>query len=246
MMRVDHLRSTGAWQVFPEFELMSVVAAAFLARAIETAVDRNGVASVVFSGGSTPGRTYELLAEYALPWERVHFFFSDERLVPREDPLNNYGLAYRTLFSTIVVPEGNLHPFPTEISPDKAVQGYEEEIREFFGMQGLEDPRFDLALLGMGRDGHTASLFPGRPSMGERDRLVVHEPNPNMEPLVERLTMTFAALNRAHEVLFIVSGKEKEQMVERIRREPEEAARTIPAAMVRPMDGNVTWLIARR
>jgi 6-phosphogluconolactonase len=244
-MQHDEHDSPVSWRTFPEFELMSVAAAAFIGRAIETAVDRNGGASVILSGGSTPGRSLEILSGYALPWERVHFFFSDERLVPREDPLNNYGLAQRTLFSKIVVPEGNLHPFPTGISPDRGVQTYEEEIRNFFGMQGLENPRFDLALLGMGRDGHTASLFPGRSSLGERDRLVLHEPKPNMEPLVERLTLTFAALNRAREVLFLVSGKEKVQMVERIRREPERAARTIPAAMVRPAGGTVTWLVSR-
>jgi 6-phosphogluconolactonase len=233
-------------RIYPDLEEMSRAAASDTARVIGRAAQTQGLVSLVLSGGTTPGRTHEMLSGYDLPWERVHLFFSDERMVDRGDPLSNYGLAHRTLLSRISVPGGNVHPFPTGISPDEAARSYEEEIQEFFARQGGKGAGFDLVLLGMGRDGHTASLFPGRPSLGERHRLVLHEPDPGQDPFVERLTMTLGALNRSREVFFLLSGTEKIRLYERISENPEAAALTLPAAMVRPKGGRITWFVSQR
>jgi 6-phosphogluconolactonase len=229
-------------RVFADMESMSEAASAYAASALVQAARGSSAVSLVLSGGTTPGRMLELLSTRDLPWGSIHVFFSDERMVPPDDERSNFGLARRSLLSRVPIPGGNVHPMPTHSKPEDAARSYEDEVRRFLDdqIQG----RFDLVFLGMGRDGHTASLFPGRPNLLEHGRFVVSEPEPGLDPRVGRLTMTMAALNRSREVVFLISGGEKLKLLERIRSHPRESARNIPAAMVLPWGGAVTWFVS--
>jgi 6-phosphogluconolactonase len=173
--------------------------------------------TVALTGGSTPPPVHERLAQVTYPWEAVQVFFGDERCVPPDHPDSNYGMAKRTLLDRV---KTNVHPM-YECDAD----AYERELRDVFG-EGT--PRFDLIFLGVGSDGHTASLFPGKPALDVTDRLVTYVPEPGMPPPHPRLTLTFPVLNAAKLVLFLVSGGEKRERVRQILDGGD-----IPAARVR-------------
>ncbi|MEJ5252907.1 MAG: 6-phosphogluconolactonase [Armatimonadota bacterium] len=195
--------------------------------------------TLALSGGSTPRALYALLAsEYRLriDWSRVHLFWGDERYVPHDHPASNYRMARETLIEPLGIPDTNVHPMPTdEPDPWRAALRYEEHLREFFG----EMPRFDLILLGMGADGHTASLFPGTAALAEWERWVAVGEAP-AEPRV-RLTLTLPVLNSAKRVYFLVAGKDKAQMVRKVLWENAP----LPAGMVKPEAGEVVWWLDR-
>jgi len=208
------------------------------------AVQERGRFLLAISGGSSPLPLYVAMAErgLGLPWEAVHIFFVDERLVPTGDRRSTFGSVAPLLFIPAPIPVDNIHPMPVTIRPaERAAAIYEEEIREVWGGNGLETPQLDLVLLGMGPDGHTASLFPHSQALEETDRLVVPVPPPTTaEPRVSRLTMTLPLVNAARKVLFLVAGQGKEQALTDVMFGLPDPAR--PASLVRPADG-AGWLL---
>jgi len=218
------------------------------ARFEQHATDRvaaNGRFSVALSGGSTPIALYRLLAEppfsRTIDWPHVHFFWGDERFVPADHPESNYRLARETLISRVPIPAENVHPMPTEGNdPEAAAARYQETLRRFFVLSEGEAPRFDLVLLGLGADGHTASLFPGSPVLSEDQRLVATTYVRKLDAW--RLTLTPSVLNSARHVLFLVCGSEKASALQQVLQGPYDPQR-FPAQLVRPPEGNVTWLV---
>jgi 6-phosphogluconolactonase len=170
-------------------------------------------------------------------WSRVHVFFGDERCVPPEDARSNYRMALETLLSTVPIPPQCVHRMRGELPPEIAAQDYEGELREFFGD---EPPSLDLILLGMGDNGHTASLFPGLTAVHEQQRWVVAEYV--AEVGMWRLTLTPVVLNLAREVLFLVAGAAKAAMLRRVLQGPYSPGE-LPAQVVRPRLGEVFWLV---
>ncbi|OLN27785.1 6-phosphogluconolactonase [Desulfovibrio sp. DV] len=213
-----------------------------LARAAHAA---RGRFTMALCGGSTPLPLYAAMAGQGLgiPFEHVLFFFGDERLVPVTDPENTFGVVTAALFAKAAVPAGNIHPMPVDIvPPDLAAAAYEAEMRATFAEPLGAVPRFDLILLGMGPDGHTASLFPGSPALGETTRLVAAVPPPvTAKPAVPRLTFTLPLLNAARQVLFLASARGKEAALEKALADVPDPA--VPASLVRPA-GDLTWLVA--
>ncbi|MBK8230931.1 MAG: 6-phosphogluconolactonase [Candidatus Eisenbacteria bacterium] len=230
-------------------EAIAREAAIEFARIAREAVIQHGFFTVALAGGSTPRRLYELIAERAqgragVPWESVHFFFGDERPVPPDHVDSNFNLANQALFSRIPVPAANLHRIHGEM-PDLevAAQLYETDLRGFFlarlALRGTL-PRFDLVLLGMGADGHTASLFPGGNAVWEQQRWCV---SGWVEKLHQhRVTLTPPVLNAADNVLFLVAGEEKAESLEEVILGENDPGR-LPAQIVRPKEGRIAWLI---
>lgn len=200
--------------------------------------------AVSLSGGSTPRRLYELLATPEIasrfPWSRVHWFWGDERFVPHDSRDSNYGMARDAFLSRVPVPAGNVHAIPTEgVSPDQAADSYEATLKRFYGADTLASgrPLFDVNLLGIGENGHTASLFPGQPALQETQRWVVAVIGAMPEP---RITLTYPALDSSRDLAFVVIGKKKMDVVARA----QAGDRTIPAGMVRPV-GRLHWFTDR-
>jgi 6-phosphogluconolactonase len=219
-------------------------------RAARTAIGAQGRFTVALSGGSTPKALYSLLAaNYAdFAWNRVFLFFGDERHVPPTDPESNYRMVQESLLTKITIPAENVFRVPGE-NPDAAAAAaeYEAQLRRFFelrsqvrpGDRGGEFPRFDLILLGMGPDGHTASLFPDSPALDEASRLVVA--NWVAKFNTHRITFSFPVLNHAAEVMFMASGADKADMVHQVL----EAKNTppLPSQRVQPSDGRLLWMV---
>lgn len=186
--------------------------------------------TLVLSGGSTPRPVYEALAKSLLKsgvqWQGTHVFFGDERMLPAGDPQRNETMARESLLDRIPLPEENVHPVPFTATPAESATRYEQEIGATFG----SPPTFDLVLLGMGPDGHTASLFPGSPALKEQKRWVVAVVAPEMKPRVPRVTLTLPVLNAASRVLFLVSQPGKEKALKRVLR--AGSCPDLPAACV--------------
>jgi 6-phosphogluconolactonase len=218
----------------------------FIRSSAENAIKKNGVFSVALSGGTTPLGVYKLLAEEPFnrlfPWYATHIFWGDERCVPYTDERSNYKSAYENLISKINIPTENIHKIPFITNPEKAAAEYEKELKLFFKIKNNSLPEFDLILLGMGNDGHTASLFPNSKSLKENKKWVIETDIPEMEPQVKRITFTLPVINNAREVLFLISGKEKQKIVDEIIKGDAEAQKTYPAAMVKPK-GKLTWMM---
>jgi 6-phosphogluconolactonase len=236
--------------------LTRAAAAAFTARAVTAATtNARGIFSVALAGGSTPRDLYRLLADEnepfrdRLPWERIHFFWGDERHVPPDHPDSNYRMAREAMLDRAPgapgapIPRANVHRIRAE-NPDAAAAAgaYEEELQAFFHLREGARPRFDLILLGLGPEGHTASLFPGSPAVRESERLVAA---PWVEKLQSfRITLTPPVINRAAAVLFLVAGEEKAEALHHVLEELGDAD-LYPARAVRPVDGDLLWLIDR-
>jgi 6-phosphogluconolactonase len=221
-------------------------AAEEVVRAANEAVAERGRFTIALSGGSTPKNLYNLLAtnaRTALPWDRMFFFFGDERHVPPTDPDSNYRMANETMLSKVPAPAGNVFRVKTE-NPDAAAaaEDYEQTLRKFFSLQAGQFPRFDLILLGMGPDGHTASLFPGTAALQEKSRIVVANWVDKMKAF--RITLTLPALNAAREVAFVVGGTDKAPALHAVL-ESDAPGEQYPAKLVRPTDGKLIWLIDR-
>ncbi len=210
--------------------------------AARTAIGAQGRFTVALSGGSTPKALYSLLASnYAdFIWNRVFLFFGDERHVPPTDPESNYRMVEESLLTKIAIPAENVFRVPAE-NPDAsaAAADYEAQIRRFFEIKSGEFPRFDLILLGMGPDGHTASLFPDSAALDEQSRLVVA--NWVAKFNTHRITFTFPVLNRAAEVMFLASGADKAEMLHQVLE--EKNAPPLPSQRVEPSDGKLLWML---
>ena len=227
--------------VQPSLEALSREAAARFQRLAADSIAAAGRFSVALSGGSTPRALYHLLGQSplreAIDWPRVHLFWGDERFVPADHPDSNYRLAREAFISRVPIPAGNVHPVPTEGGdPEAAATQYEETLHRFFA----PTLRFDLVLLGLGADGHTASLFPGSPALDEHDRLVVATHVPKLDAW--RLTLTPPALRGARHAVFLVSGSDKAPVLREVLEGPYDPHR-LPAQLVRPEKGELTWLV---
>jgi len=201
--------------------------------------------SVALGGGSTPKALYELLASAAyrerIQWPLIHFFWGDERYVPADHADSNYRMAYEALLARVPVPAANIHRMATD-SPDEeaAARAAEADLRDHFKLQPGQLPRFDLILLGLGDDGHTASLFPGQPAVEVTDRLVVATPPGRLPPPVDRLTLTLPVINHAAHVVFLVAGAGKAAALQGVLHPVAGAA--LPASRVHPTAGTLRWL----
>ncbi|MGE5217029.1 MAG: 6-phosphogluconolactonase [Chloroflexota bacterium] len=209
------------------------------------AIARAGRFAVALSGGSTPKALYSLLASPAyrdrIDWSRSHLFWGDERCVPPDHPESNFRMVREALLAKIQIPGQNIHRMAGEKEPSEAAADYEGELRNFFALGPGRLPRIDLILLGLGEDGHTASLFPGTTALNEPDRLVAA---PYVEKFkAHRLTLTLPVINDAMQVTFLVAGESKSTIVAEILGSRTHSP-TYPAAKVRPADGRLTWLIA--
>jgi 6-phosphogluconolactonase len=229
-------------EVFPdERELIRAEADRFvlLARA---AVEARGGCLIALSGGSTPRPLYELLATapYApgIDWGRLHLFWGDERCVPPDHPDSNYRMTREALIDHVPIPPGNVHRIRGEDEPHQAAEGYQRGLREFFGSEERPARSFDLVLLGLGPDGHTASIFPGTAAVTEARRWVmaVHVDRPRE---MWRVTLTTVLLNAAADVTFLVSGNDK---ATRLREVLQEGA-PLPAQLIKPMSGRLHWMV---
>jgi len=212
-----------------------------IAAVMGRAVNDRGVCFVALSGGETPRQIYRRLGmdphKDNIDWSRVHLFFSDERSVPPNDPQSNYGMVERALLSGINIPRENVHRIKGEIEPSLAAREYEHEIQNVRGAQSV---RFDLILLGLGEDGHVASLFPHTDAVNEQISLVCPVMNPDQN--IQRVTLTFPIINNAREILFLVSGKRKASIVQRVLGMVKPTS-DMPATMVRPADGILHWMM---
>jgi 6-phosphogluconolactonase len=227
-----------------DLEALSHQVANQIARTVAEAVAARGRCTLALAGGNTPRRTYELLTEPplrdAVPWDALHLFWSDERCVPPDHPDSNYRMAREALIDRAPIPAANVHRVRTEEGSAAAVAAYyERELRTFFALEVEDVPRFDLILLGMGPDGHTASLFPGSPALDETRRLVV--PNSIDYMPHERVTFTFPVLNAARMIAFLITGRDKAESVARaLNGDP-----AVPAGRIRLVDGEVRWYLDR-
>src|SRR3979490_788794 len=199
--------------------------------------------AICLTGGSSPKQLYQLLATDAyrsqIPWQRVHWFIGDELFVPGADPLNNMGTA-RRIFLDLYAPAANIHAIPTDTaSPEQSAYRYESELKSFYGADELDSarPLFDVVLMGVGPDGHIASLFPGYPAIEETERWVVGVPTAHVEPFVPRVTLTLPVLGSCHEMLFEAAGADKRPILTRVF-EGED----LPANRA-CTTGNTIWLV---
>ncbi len=230
-------------RVFPDLDALSRAALAELLRIVQQAVRERGRFAIALAGGHTPASLYALWADAdkqgaPTPWDRVHLFWSDERYVGHDDPRSNYGMARELLIARVPIPQANVHPMPTQSAqPTEAADAYEAELRKFFG---AALPAFDLQLLGLGTEGHTASLFPGSPALDEPGRWVAAVEVPAEPP--RRLTLTPVVLNQGRNTFFLVAGREKREIVAALRHESESQPSPYPAAHIRPA-GRVLWFL---
>ena len=204
--------------------------------------------AVALSGGSTPKNMFAILANDAalrkqMPWDRVHFFWGDERHVPPDHSDSNYRMAKEAMLSAVPVPAGNIHRIRAE-NPDagRAAEDYERELCNFFKLNTEQLPVFDCVFLGMGPDGHTASLFPGTGALDERKRLVVANWVDKFESY--RITLTAPVLNNADRVIFLVSGEEKAEPLREVL-EGEKQTNLFPSQLIEPTRGRLLWLVDR-
>lgn len=224
---------------------LSRVGAAEFERAARNAVQARGKFTVSLSGGSTPRGLYSRLAQAgrALPWDQIYFFWGDERHVPPDDKDSNYRMVREALLSQAPIPADHVFRMHAEEKDAALVaQQYEQTLRQFFGLKEGELPRFDLMLLGLGPDGHTASLFPGSKALNERSRLVVA--NWVEEFGHYRLTFTVPVINHAAEIIFLVSGEEKSAALQSVLY-GEASAQQFPAKLIQPVNGRLLWLVDR-
>ncbi len=211
---------------------------------LAVAMAKDGTMAIALSGGATPRVLYEHLAapprREAFPWLRAHWFWGDERFVPPDDPRSNYRMAREAMLSRVPIPAANIHPVPTTAAtPEAAASRYEQDLKSFYGADRLDAarPLFDIVLLGLGTNGHTASLFPGTSVLAVRDRWVAAVLGAEAEA---RVTLTYPPLESGRHVAFLVTGAEKREVLDRIRRGDGD----LPAARLHPT-GALTWFADR-
>lgn len=227
--------------VYEDGEDLSRAAAGIFVEQARQAVASRGRFAVALSGGHTPQRTYELLASDTfrerVPWERVHIFWGDERCVPKEDPRSNALMAWQALLQHVPIPEEQVHPIQCISDSRGAAETYAEELQKFFGEN---TPRFDLVFLGLGDDGHTASLFPYSSVLQEEQRWAsfVHLP----EEDIQRVTLTAKTINNARMIVFLVQGAGKARILNQVLKGPREPM-LLPAQLIRPSAGELHWIL---
>ncbi|MBE3564849.1 MAG: 6-phosphogluconolactonase [Thermogemmatispora sp.] len=229
--------------IYPDSESLSQEAARLVIRLAQEAIVTHGRFTLALAGGSTPRKLYSLLASDPyrgqIDWTRVDIFWSDERCVPPDHPESNYRMAYEVMLSKLPIPAANIHRMPAEQADRQAAaESYAAELRRVFGTAGV--PVFDLIQLGMGPEGHTASLFPHQAALHERERLVLPVSVPKPPP--ERLTFTPPILQAARHILFLVTGSDKAEAVRAVL-EDQGSPDDYPARLVHAAAGEVAWLL---
>jgi len=226
-------------RVFADVDELSLRAAEAAVATINESVRNNGSFSVALSGGNMPRTLYRLLSSRfrdEIPWTKVHVFWGDERYVPLADPQSNYRMARETSLDAVPCPAGNVHPMPTELpNPEVAAREYEKTLRSYFSKDW---PRFDLVLLGLGEEGHTASLFPGSPALNESKRWVVAVKAPAKPAL--RLTLTLPAITGASNIYFLITGSNKAEALHHVLTGSPDP-KSYPASGIRRAKGTVIW-----
>jgi 6-phosphogluconolactonase len=235
-------------QIYPDSQRLAQSAAKQFVETAESAIQARGVFSVALSGGSTPQLLYDLLASEPfserIDWSRTQVFWGDERCVPPDHPDSNFFKANEILLSHVPIPEENIHRILAELTPEQAAEAYEETLLKFFSSLTDEEERtharFDLILLGMGDDGHTASLFPGTPAVHEDRRWVIAQ---YIDKLATwRITLTPPILNRAAMIIFLVSGQSKSYTLQRVIYGSYQPDR-YPSQVIKPEDGELLWMV---
>jgi 6-phosphogluconolactonase len=231
-------------RILPDIDALSRAALEELLSDLQDAIRQRGRGAIALSGGHTPEKMYSLWAanekyRSETDWNRVHFFWGDERYVPQDDPLSNYRMTRETLLKNVPIPAANIHAVPTNLpTPQQGAEAYEQELRKFFGPAA---PAFDVALLGLGPEGHTASLFPDSPALEEKTRWVVPVQVAAVPP--NRLTFTLPVLNSSRNTYFLVAGENKRPILAALGAEPDSRLSAYPAGRIRPADGRVLWFL---
>lgn len=230
------------YQVWPTANDLAFASAKLFATKVEEAAKRRGAARVAISGGSTPQAAFRILADPArpfantIPWDQLQLYWVDERCVPPEDPESNYGVCKKLLLDHVSIPASNVHRIEGELDPQEAASRYESKLRNSMKLEGAESPRFDLLLLGMGDDGHTASLFPHTDGLHELGRLVIANHVPQKDTW--RISLTWMVINQAAEVAFNIAGPAKTDVVAEVFTGPRDVER-LPSQLIRPTNGRL-------
>lgn len=228
---------TVTYIIWPDAAALAMASARNFAEKVEAAVARRGVARVAISGGSTPQAAFKLLADPAqpfantLPWDKLQLYWVDERCVPPTDPESNYGVCKQLLLDHVGIPAANVHRMEGELEPEEAAARYESTLRNSMKLEGAESPAFDLLLLGMGDDGHTASLFPHTEGLNAIGQLCIANHVPQKDTW--RITLTWPVINQAAEVVFEIGGAAKAARVGEVFTGPRDVER-LPAQLIRP------------
>lgn len=224
--------------------LLATQAAEIFVAGARHSVDKRGRFAVALSGGETPRRMHKMLAKepYVLkiPWGKTHIFWVDERCVPENDPASNYGVAQKDILDRVPIPKTQVHFMMGRLSPENGIKNYMKILVDFFHIQDDAFPIFDLIFLGMGTDGHTASLFPGQRALDEKEKMIVAVKGG--DPNVARISMNFPLLNQARHIVFLITGEEKARTVQTVL---EDRKIRLPAQKIRPLNGQLTWLLDR-
>lgn len=236
-------------KVYESADELAEKAAARIARAAAESIRHRGRFTLVLAGGSTPRNTYARLAagegEASLDWSRTYLFFGDERHVPHDDERSNYRMADQALLAIAPIARDQVLPIATDApTAQQCAEQYASELVRFFGLPPAAMPIFDLILLGLGDDGHTASLFPGAESLGVTDRITTASPPGVLPPPVDRVTLTYPAINAARQAMFLVAGANKAEAVRDVV-SGQASRQQRPAAGVQPAGGKLTWLLDR-
>ena len=237
---------TITYDVWPNPEAVALAAARLFTSAAEQAVAARGVTRIAISGGTTPKRVFQLLADpaqpflNAIPWAKLHLYWVDERSVPPIDNDSNYKMTNEAMLSKVPLPAEQVHRMEGELPPHEAASRYETVLRNTMKLEGAESPAFDLLLLGMGDDGHTASLFPHTEALHELSRLVVANHVPQKDTW--RITLTFPVINQARQVAFLIEGGAKTKVLAEVLTGSHDPER-LPSQLIRPSTGNLLYLL---
>lgn len=228
-------------KIYPDKNILIQESAAYISDIVQTTLNEQNKCTLVLAGGSTPKGLYKTLASHEyqekIDWSNVHLFWGDERCVPPDHHDSNYRMAREALLDQIDIPQENVHRIPAEKEPAQAASEYEKTIKRLFG--GTSHlPEFDVILLGIGEDGHTASLFPGTTAIDENERWVTEVHVPQLD--THRITMTFPVINNGKNVIFLVSGSSKSTIMKKIY---ERTDTTFPSARVSPVNGSLVYLL---
>lgn len=234
------------YQVWPDAAAVASASAKLFATKVEEAVAKRGVARIAISGGSTPQASFKLLADPAgpyantIPWDKLQLFWVDERCVPPDNTESNFGVCKKLLLDEVSIPPANVFRMEGELDPEEAASRYESAMRNAMKLEGAESPTFDLLFLGMGDDGHTASLFPHTDGINEFGRLTIANHVPQKDTW--RITLTAPVINQASEVVFEIAGPAKTNVLAEVLTGPRDPER-LPSQLIRPTNGKLLFLL---
>ncbi|TVR13244.1 MAG: 6-phosphogluconolactonase [Phormidium sp. GEM2.Bin31] len=226
-------------EVLPDKTALVERSVALIVEKIQTAIAQRGICTIALSGGSTPKPIYQAIAGHDLPWDQLHVFWGDERYVSPDHPDSNQRMAREAWLDQVPIPPDNIHPMPTgSQDPETDADLYDQQLQEFFKLESEQFPCFDIMLLGMGDDGHTASLFPHTEALEICDRRVTVG-NKDGEP---RITLTVPVLNLSRTILFAIAGENKQGALAQVLA-PEGDEQTYPSRLIQPVEGEIWWLL---